>query len=53
MCCVSLSNFCPTAPRQNKDHIKPDQLSNNIAAWQAESSAIGVEGMCSFVLFNI
>ena len=26
--------FCPRAHRQNKDHIKPDQLSNHIAAWQ-------------------
>ena len=24
--------------RQNKDHIKPDQLSKHIAAWQAERS---------------
>ena len=30
--------FCPRAHRQNKDHIKPDQLSNHIAAWQAECS---------------
>ena len=30
--------FCPRAHRQNKDHIKPDQLSNHIAAWQAERS---------------
>ena len=37
-CTCNRGTFCPRANRQNKDHIKPDQLSNHIAAWQAERS---------------
>ena len=35
--CLAIE-ICPRAHRQNKDHIKPDQLSNHIAAWKAERS---------------
>ena len=44
MLCLAIE-ICPRAHRQNKDHIKPDQLSN------PHCYLTGVKGMRSFVLF--
>ena len=40
--------FCPRAHRQNKDHIKPDQLSNHMLLGKPNGD--DVKGMRSFVL---